>query len=198
MTCTYPDELIDRLEASSNRPSDGLQTVPESRQTVPESQANRPRDVTSTPSSTLPSAPATTPSDKRPLNESKEGTKEDRGDSYWVGTSKKHPDGYFFRAKGASEPKGNHVLVTLTGPQVQDVFGAGYDYPQIRKLMLEHARDAGLRPTSGPAAQSGVLSRAERDELYGLPRGVEVIRREPERQPVTADDTIRRLIPSLR
>jgi hypothetical protein len=162
----------------------------------------------------------------------REGTKEGRGDSYWVGYSKKNPEGYFIRVEGNTRPKGNVVLVTLTGSEVRDLFGC-YGYEEIRDVMNGRALAAGLRPPSGPAAPgrakdvaesvraaravSGVpaaqdvpvvpadevparvLSRAERDELYGLPPApVEVARRAPKPRPETADDVIRRLIPSYR
>jgi hypothetical protein len=164
-----PDELIARLEdAESKRHSVSLQSDIESRQSDIESQSKRHSVSTSIPSSTHSSAPAPAPSTTGGVEESKEGTEEGRGDSYWVGYSKKHPDGYFFRAKGKSRPKGNVVLVTLTGREVMNVFGVGYEYEQLRKTMLDYARDAGLRPSPGPSSQSGVLSRAERDKLYGL------------------------------
>jgi hypothetical protein len=103
--------------------------------------------ATSTCSSTPRSAAAST-AKQGGSNQPDQGTKEGHGDgdSYWVGYSKKHPDGYFHRVEGSTRPKGNHVLVTLTGRQVMDLFGVPYDYDQRRDIMLGYARDAGLRP----------------------------------------------------
>ena len=200
----------EEMGSGSNRHYDGLQTVPESRQTVPESRSNRPRDVTSTPSSTPGSTPCPTAKEgsQGSLQEgTKEGR---GGDSYWVGISKNRPDGYFIRVEGNTRPKGNVVRVDLTRTQVINLFGVPYSYDQRLGIMLGYAQDAGLRPPSGladpgrakdisesiraaradydvPAEEvpankvpARVLSRAERDELYGLPPlPITVVRHSP-------------------
>jgi len=167
------------------------------------SQTNRHSVGTSTPSSTPRSAPASTPSQPGGFDESKEGTKDGPGESYWVGFSKNRPDGYFKRIEARTvEPKGSHVLVTLTGPEVRDAFQAGRPYEDIRAIMLDRARAAGLRPPSSAIsdAPSGTLSRAERDKLYGLP-SFQVERRLPSfRQPSPEEEdarAMRYMFPSM-
>jgi hypothetical protein len=136
--------------------------------------------ATSVPSSAHITTHVSTPPNERRLNQPDQGTKEGRGDSYWVGYSKKHPEGYFIRAKGSSEPKGNHVLVTLTGTQVMNLFGVGYEYEQRRDIMLDYARDAGLRPPArdGKVPATRTSPGARYPELGPSP--FTVIRREPE------------------
>lgn len=183
-----PGELIARLEdAESKRHSVPLQSDIESRQSDIESQAKRHSVATSTSSSTPKAAPISTPSDIRRLNQPSEGTKEGRdGDSYWVGYSKKHPDGYFHRTEGPARPKGNVVLVTLTGSEVRDLF-ACYEYPQLRDIMLDYARDAGLRPPARDdkvAAGSGTrypeLGRSPREVVQPSRSGDDRVRHRAE------------------
>jgi hypothetical protein len=95
-----------------------------------------------------------------------------------------------------------------------DLFGLPYSYEQRLRFMLGYAQDAGLRPPSGPkfagesvravrpvdvpaAEPARTLTRAEREELYGPPMA-EIITHRPARRPATADDIMRRLIPSYR
>jgi len=131
--------------ADSKRHGDALQSDMVSSQSDTVSRSKRHAVATSTSSSIPRSTPPPT-SEKGRINQPSEGTKEGRGDSYWVGYSKKHPDGYFHRAEDAREPKGPHVLVTLTRTQVINLLSVGYEYDHILAVMLDYAREAGLRP----------------------------------------------------
>jgi hypothetical protein len=63
--------------------------------------------------------------------------------SYWVGISRKHPEGYFIQVKGNNtEPGGNHVRVDLTQHQARSLFdGNLYPYEHILGCMMQYAWD---------------------------------------------------------
>jgi hypothetical protein len=138
------------LAIPDSKPHDAVlqsRSQPSQSRMVPRS---KPHGAATSTSSSAPRSADDPTSEEGRSNQSIEGTKEGRldgrGDSYWVGFSKKHPDGYFHRVEGSSRPKGNHVRVDLTRGQVIDVFGVPYDYEQRREIMLDYARQAGLRP----------------------------------------------------
>ena len=102
------------------------------------------------PSSTPGSAHAPAPAPGRCEVDGKDGQV-----SYWVGYSARKPDGYFKRIDSSTvEPKGAHVLVTLSRRESDDLFGC-YEYEQLLKIMLEYAGDLGLRPPSRAKVSSG-------------------------------------------
>jgi hypothetical protein len=116
---------------------------------------SKPQDaVTSTPSSSPSSSPP--PSyGSTVVEEEVEEDENGHGDgsvSYWVGTSRNHPEGYFRRIDESTvEPKGNHALVTLTWRENSDIFGC-YEYPEIRDILVGYALETGLRPPASKVA----------------------------------------------
>lgn len=97
--------------------------------------------LTSVPTSTPSSAHASVPQ-QPPLKPQDQGT-ELAGDDYWVGRSKKHPDGYFIRQEGHTKPPGS-VDVHLTDQEVKLLFSSisQYSYESIRQFMLDKAKQA--------------------------------------------------------
>lgn len=172
-----PDDDLARLAAArSKRQGVSLQSDTVSRQSDIESQAKRHSVSTSTPSSTPISAPAPAPSTTGGEGiEGKDGQRAIASSpgpvSYWVGHSKARPGGYFHRIDASTvEPKGSHVRVILSAQENMNIFGC-YEYPEILKIMLEHAHSLGLRePARAATASSGsrALTREDRDKLYGL------------------------------
>jgi Helix-turn-helix domain len=124
-------------------------------------------EVTSVPSSPPSSVPETVPQQPPPTAH-EQGTEEpsdEFGDSYWVGTSKKHLDGFFIRQEGHTRPRGKDIVqVNLTGEEVKMVFSkySQYPYETILAFMLDKA--AQVR-AGGSGSQRAVAERIRQERI---------------------------------